>query len=304
LASFEKLVLNLREKKQDVSRLRLKAEKQLKESRSIERRSSSGLVSLDKKIESEKEDSSDVSDILTQKTSQLASIQRLVAAAAERLNREKEALTDIDQEIEFAENPEEKQNAENRLNTIKSQIGELEFEIKSRQKTAKKITEEVAKITEIKLKITSKIKKQSQSKPSLRETLTTSHKAAAKFSNELGRRIKAEEIVKKSLGKAVVKLQELQAKKKRSARKTKITRKTPKRKAAKKPSRKTAARKAPKRKAPKRKAPKRKAPKRKAAKKPSRKTAARKAPKRKVPKRKAAKKPSRKTAARKSKSKK
>jgi len=215
LASFEKLVLKLREKKQDVSKLRLKAEKQLKESRSIERRSSSGLVSLDKKIESEKEDSSDVSDILTQKTSQLESIQRLVAAAEERLNREKEALTDMDQEIEFAENPEEKQNAENRLKTIKSQIGELEFEIRSRQKTAKKITEGVAKITEIKLKIASKIKKQSQSKPSLRETLTTSHKAAAKLSNELGRRIKAEEIVKKSLGKAVVKLQELQAKKKR-----------------------------------------------------------------------------------------
>jgi len=153
LASFEKLVLKLRQRKQDVSKLRLKAEKQLKESRSIERRSSSGLVFLDKKIESEKEDSSEVSNILTQKNSQLESIHRLVTAAEERLNREKEALTDTEQEIEFAENLEEKQSAETRLNSIKSNIGELEFEIKSRQKTAKKIAEEVATNTEIKSKI-------------------------------------------------------------------------------------------------------------------------------------------------------
>ena len=102
MASFEKLVLNLRQRKKDVSKLRLKAEKQLKESRSIERRSSSGLVSLDKKIELEKEDSSDVSDILTQKTSQLESIQRLVTAAEERINQEKEALVEAEQRVEFA----------------------------------------------------------------------------------------------------------------------------------------------------------------------------------------------------------
>ncbi len=244
MASYEKLVLKLRQRKQDVSKLRLKAEKQLKASRSIERRSSSGLVFLDKKIESEKEDSSEVSNILTQKTSQLESIHRLVTAAEERLNQEKEALTDIEQEMEFAENLEEKQSAETRLNSIKSNIGELEFEIKSRQKTAKKIAEEVATNTEIKSKISSKIKKQSQSKPSLRETMTKSHKAAEKFGNELKKRLNAEEIAKKSLGKAIEKLQELQAKKKKSARKTKTVRKAPKRKTA----RKTAARKAPKRK--------------------------------------------------------
>ena len=228
MASFEKLVLKLRQKKQDVSKLRLKAEKQLKKSRSIERRSSSGLVFLDKKIESEQEDSSEVSNILTQKTSQLESIHRLITAAEERLNREKEALVDSEQEIEFAENLEEKQSVETRLNSIKNNIGELEFEIKSRQKTAKKITDQVTTNTEIKSKISSKIKKQSQSKPSLRESMTKSHKAAEKFENELKKRLKAEEIAKKSLDKAIKKLQELQAKKKKSARKTKTVRKAPK----------------------------------------------------------------------------
>jgi len=116
MASFEKSVLKLKQRKQDVSKLRLKAEKQLKKSRSIERRSSSGLNSLDKKIESEREASSDVSGILIQKTSQLESIQRLVTAAEERLNREKEILADTEQEIEYAENHEEKQHAEARWN--------------------------------------------------------------------------------------------------------------------------------------------------------------------------------------------
>ena len=35
-----------------------------------------------------------------------------MAAAEERLAREKEAIEQVEQEIEFSENPEEKQNAE------------------------------------------------------------------------------------------------------------------------------------------------------------------------------------------------
>ena len=54
MASLEKLVLKLRKRKQEASKLRLKTERQLKELRSTEKRSSSGLVSLDRKIESER----------------------------------------------------------------------------------------------------------------------------------------------------------------------------------------------------------------------------------------------------------
>ena len=92
MASLEKLVVQLRQKKQEATKLRKKAEKQLKEVRSAERRSSSGLNTIDRKIESEREDISDVSTVLTQKTSQLESIERLVSAAQERLGREKEAI--------------------------------------------------------------------------------------------------------------------------------------------------------------------------------------------------------------------
>ncbi|NJR16969.1 MAG: ATPase V, partial [Calothrix sp. CSU_2_0] len=86
LASLEKLVVKLRQKKQQATNLRKKSERQLQQLRSLERRSSSGLHSIDRKIESEKEDVTDVSGVLNQKTSQLESIERLIASANERLN--------------------------------------------------------------------------------------------------------------------------------------------------------------------------------------------------------------------------
>ena len=89
VASLEKLVVQLRQKKQEATKLRKKAEKQLKEVRSAERRSSSGLNTIDRKIESERENISDVSTVLTQKTSQLESIERLVSTAQERLGQGK-----------------------------------------------------------------------------------------------------------------------------------------------------------------------------------------------------------------------
>ena len=237
MASLEKLVVQLRQKKQEATNLRKKAEKQLKQVRSVERRSSSGLNSIDRKIESQREDVSDTSDILTLKTSQLESIERLVLAAEERISREKEAIEQAEQEIEFSENPEEKQNAETRLRSLNNHVQELVTEIKSRQKTAKKILDDATKYADIKLKINLKIQKQSKSKPSLRETMATSHKAAEKFVKELERRNKAEDSAKKALEKVSGKFQELLAKRREAAKKA-----TAKRAAAKK---RTAAKKRP-----------------------------------------------------------
>ena len=219
MASLEKLVIQLRQKKQEATKLRKRAEDQVKEFRSAEKRSLSGLQSIDKKIESEKEESTDVSTVLTRKNSQLESIGRLIAAAEERLGKEKEAIEQTEQEIEFAENPLEKQNAEARLRSLNDHVNELLEEIKSRQKTAKKISGDVTNFSDIQSKIVTKIQKQTKSKPSLRETKTASHKSAQKFLKELERRTKAEESVQKSLDKAYSKLKELLAKKKSAAKK-------------------------------------------------------------------------------------
>ena len=244
LASLEKLVFQLRQKKHDATKLRKKVEKQLKDTRSIERRSFSGLNSVDKKIEFEREDISDVSTVLTQKTSQLESLQRLISAAQERLINEKELVEQIEQEIEFSENPEEKQSTEDRLRSILNHIKELNFEIKNREKTVKKISNDIAAYSNVKTNIATKIQKQSKSKPTLRETMKSSHDAAEKFVKELERRTNAEESAKKALEKVSSKFKELLIKKRKAAKK-KLARKSA---AKKKPARKSAAKKKPARK--------------------------------------------------------
>ena len=127
MASIEKLVIQLRKKKQEASKLRAQAEAELKKYRSAEKRLASGIVSLEKKIDSEKENVSDISTVLNQKTSQLESVERLVASAEERLAREKEAAESIQQEIEFAEN---KLNLDHFVGVVieGSDIGKLKFE--------------------------------------------------------------------------------------------------------------------------------------------------------------------------------
>ncbi|MBL7018529.1 MAG: ATPase V, partial [Nitrosopumilus sp.] len=243
LASLEKLVIQLRQKKQEATKLRKKAEDQVKAFRATEKRSSSGLQSIDKKIESEKEESTDVSTVLTRKNSQLESIGRLIAAAEQRLGQEKEAIEQTEQEIEFAENPLEKQNAEARLRSLNDHVNELNEEIKSRQKTAKKISGDVTSFSDIQSKIVTKIQNQTKTKPSLREAKIESRKSAQKFLKELERRTKAEESVQKSLDNAYSKLKELLAKKKTAAKKKPAKKKTA---AKKKPAKKkTAAKKKP-----------------------------------------------------------
>ena len=219
MASLEKLVISLRQKKNEATKLRKRAEKELHDVRSAERRSISGLTSIDKKIESEREDVSDVSGILTQKNAQLESIERLVKTAEERIVREKEEIERAEQEIEFSENPEEKQNAEARLRSLNEHVSELIEEIKSRKKTAKKITIAAEQYSNEKSKISTKIQKQTKSKPTLRETMSTSHKAAEKLLKEFERRTKSEESAKKLLDKTFAKLQVLLAKKRKSAKK-------------------------------------------------------------------------------------
>ena len=223
MTSLEKLVIQLRQKKQEATKLRKKAEDQVKEFHSVEKRSSSDLQSIDKKIESEKEESIDVSSIIARKNSQLESIRRLVVAAETKLVVEKDAIEQTKQVIEFAENPLEKQNTEVRLRLLNDHVNELVEEIKRRQKTAKKISGHVTDFSDIKSKIISKTQKQIKLKPSLRETKVTSHKSTQKFLKELERCTKAEESAQKSFDKAYLKLKELLANKRKAAVKKRTT---------------------------------------------------------------------------------
>ncbi len=224
MASLENLAIKLHKEKQEATKLKKKAEIRIKEFQSAERRSSSSLNSIEKKIESEREESSNVSAILARKTSQLESIERLIAIAQEKIRREKDGVEKAEQEIEFAEGSDEKQSAEARLRPLNDHVQDLLSEIKSRQKTAKNISDDVENYSNMQSKITSQIQKQTKSKPSLRETMITNRKSAKSFAGELEKQINAEESAKKSLDNVFSRLQKI-AKRKPAAKKTASKRK-------------------------------------------------------------------------------
>ena len=122
LATLTRLAEKLVEKKQEVSKLRRQSQRELEKAESLGRKSSSGLAVIEKRIGSAREQLSGVSEDLTRGLAQQESIQRLLTAAEERLGREKQAKEQTDQEIEFAESPMEKENAEARLKSIMNRI--------------------------------------------------------------------------------------------------------------------------------------------------------------------------------------
>ena len=99
MASLEKTVIELRQKKKEATKLKQNAEDQLKQLQSAEKRSATGLKKMIKQIESEKEDVTDVSENLTRKNAQVESIQRLVTSAEDRVNSEKEALEQLSKKL-------------------------------------------------------------------------------------------------------------------------------------------------------------------------------------------------------------
>ena len=103
MGSLSKLATKLQGKKDEVSKLRRKSQRELEKAKSIRRRSASGLASVERKLESAREQLTDVSGLLNQKLAQNESIGRLIAAAEEKLQREKEAQSQTEQEIEFAD---------------------------------------------------------------------------------------------------------------------------------------------------------------------------------------------------------
>jgi len=173
-----------------VSKLKRRGERELKKVQSQYRRSTSGLKSVERRIETAKEHLTDVSGVLTQKLAQQESIQRLVAAAEERLNREKEAKEQVEQEIDFAESDEEKQNSEFRLRSISNRILELVTEIKERNKTRKKLTDYIEEYSKSTSKISSQIQKQAHNKPTLKKLIQTSQKASKRLLKTVSRKRK------------------------------------------------------------------------------------------------------------------
>jgi len=246
LTSLTRLATKLQKKKIEAAKLRKQSEKKFKQVRKLSRKTTSGLSSLQKRLESTHEKLDDVSFHLNQRTAQQESIMRLVAAAQERLKQEKDLKEQTAQELEFASSKEEKQQIQERLQTIVDRINELTAEIRQRNATARKTTDAIDEFKNSKSKIANQVRKQVQSKPVLVNLMKNTKKTATRLAKQLENREKRERAVKSTLekiNKTLAKSRKSKPKRKKSKTKPKrkkVTKKTkPRRIAHKRKGKKT-----------------------------------------------------------------
>jgi len=221
LAPIARKTVLMQLRKQEASKLRKKGEREFQKAKSLTNRSVSGLVSLQRRIDSSKEQLDSVSGILTQRMAQQESIQRLITNAQERLRREYEAKEQAEQEVDFAESDEEKHQAIARFRIITERINDLVDEIKQRSKTAKKISQGIEDYNKSSKKLTSKIQKQTHSKPDLQKLIKTGRKTTINLAKQIERKAKQEESAKLNLSKISKKLSELASKRRKMSTKKK-----------------------------------------------------------------------------------
>ena len=115
LTSLEKLAEKLKQQKIEASKLRRKNERELKEAITISRRSSSGLKRLQKHLEHDKEQLTDINVEFNQILSRKESLERLAKTAQERLVKENEAKDQAEIDLANSDNEDIKSNAQYKI---------------------------------------------------------------------------------------------------------------------------------------------------------------------------------------------
>jgi hypothetical protein len=219
LASIEKVVAKLKQQKLEASKLRRQSERKLKEAKSLARRSSSGLHSVQRRLEDTREKLGEINAEFTQFLARKESLERLIKAAHDRLTQEMEAKEQVQIDLENADTQDEKQTASERLAQITEKIQELKSELKQRESASQKLIPAIEGQKKTRSKTSQQIHKQVQTKP----TLVTLIKKGTTDSERLARRVeiatKKEASIGKILQEASKKLEELLAKKRREAAK-------------------------------------------------------------------------------------
>ncbi len=231
MASLEALARSYRAKKAEVAKLRRKSEDSLKNTLSLKRRSSSGLVSLERKKESLARKISHVAQLLNQFHAQRESIARLKVAAEERLKREQDSQDNTRQQIEYGP-PEEKAGAQERLRYIGEKLTELHAEMKEREAAEARLERQIIDLEKEKARLDSQLKKQTHAKPGLIEQLKSSEKAELVLRPRVQSLIKREEMAVKALKTMEQKLAEVIAKRMKAKRKLQRAKRAAKLKAA------------------------------------------------------------------------
>ena len=118
MAGLQRRLNQLTSQKSELSKIRRRGESEYKKVKSLSRKYSSSLKSTEKRIVNFKQNADEINELLSQKIAQMESVQRLKAAAQERLNLELQNKEQIESEIDFADNSGEKEGLEYRLNSI------------------------------------------------------------------------------------------------------------------------------------------------------------------------------------------
>ena len=174
MASLVSVAKKLAKKKQEVSKIRRKSEQEFQRAKSLSRKYTSSFNSLEKRVVSSREQIEDIGQVLNQKISQLESIQRLKKLAQEKLDLEIENKEKLESEADFATTTDEKESILSRIRIISGVIDDLKNEIKQRTPMEKKLTKIIDEINTSKSKLSSVVKKNLVSKPTLVNLVKTS----------------------------------------------------------------------------------------------------------------------------------
>ena len=127
----------------------------------------------------------EVSNTLEHSLAQKESIQRLKKSAQDRLGTEIQNKEQLENEVGFSNTDDEKQNILSRISVVNGVIDDIKNEIKQRTPMEKKLTQIIDEINNSKSKISSTVKKNLESKPTLvnlvKTTTTKLEKTAKKY---------------------------------------------------------------------------------------------------------------------------
>lgn len=228
MGSLSNLVKSYKNKTMEATKSRRQSENKLHSTLSLKRKSSFGLSSLERKKDTALTKKEEISQLLTQYTAQRDSVQRLKAAAEDRLKHEEEEKERMAQEIEFSGSPDDKARVFEKIKSINQKIAELRSEIKQRNAAEERLAKQIEDVTKSKSKLDLQIRKQAQTKPMLLEQFKSSTKAEEMLRSQVKSKLKQEEQAKRNLIKITERLAILQAKKRKARQKArkKIKRKS------------------------------------------------------------------------------
>ena len=239
MASLEAVTKSYRAKKAEVAKMRRKSENTLRETLSLKRRSSSGLVSLQRRKEALEREISHVSQLLNQYRSQKESISRLKVDAEERLKHQLDMQDSTRQQVDFGP-AEDKASAQERLRLTEEAISELRAATREREVKEGRLEREIADLEKEMTRLESQVKKQAHVKPVLVNQLKTSEKAESDLRPRVKTLIKREEQTARTLQTLERKLAESKAKRRKPKKAKRVKRKPSRKTRTSRPMRRTA----------------------------------------------------------------